>query len=175
MTPTLRVKRLPHAADLPLPAYAQPGDAGMDLRAAIDPDRWVKTWRDGGEMGSPPYSDSLPGSSVPPFLHIFPGDRALIPCGFCFGIPDGFEGQVRPRSGASWRGLSVVLGTVDAGYRGEVFVHVHNIGAESVTITRGDRIAQLVIAPVARAKVEEVEDLDETERGAGGFGSTGSR
>lgn len=105
-----------------------------------------------------------------------PGDIALIPCGFAMAFPDGFEAQVRPRSGLSVKhGISMpnAPGTIDADYRGEVKVPLINLGRESFTIEHGMRIAQMVIAPVARAEIVEVESLDETARGAGGFGSTG--
>jgi dUTP pyrophosphatase len=136
--------------DLPLPAAATPESAGMDLRAA-----------------------------VPDELMLPPGERALVPTGFAVAIPPGFEGQVRPRSGLALRhGISIpnAPGTIDADYRGEVAVLLHNGGKEPFRLRRGERIAQLVIAPIARAQLEEVEssdDLGTTERGPGGFGHTG--
>ncbi|WP_411288882.1 dUTP diphosphatase [Phenylobacterium sp.] len=143
--------RLPHAEGLPLPAYETSGAAGMDLRAAV------------------PEEDPLV---------LRPGARFPVPTGLAFALPQGFEGQVRPRSGlAAKSGITCLNspGTVDADYRGEVKVILVNLGAEDVTIRRGDRIAQLVIAPVVQAVWSEVESLDETVRGPGGFGSTGGR
>jgi len=145
---TVGIEKLAHYDEAhPLPAYETPGSAGMDLRAMLD----------GG-------SETLA-----------PGDRALIPTALRLAIPEGFEGQVRPRSGlALKKGLTVANapGTIDADYRGEVKVILINLGVEAVAISHGDRIAQLVIAPVARAVWAE-GSLDETARGAGGFGSTG--
>jgi len=138
---------LPHGEGLDLPAYATPGAAGCDLRAAI---------------GTP--------------LELPPGGRALIPTGIAVAIPEGFEGQVRMRSGlASSRGLALLNapGTVDCDYRGEIRVILANLGSEAVTLERGDRIAQLVFAPVARARLEKVAELPSTGRNTGGFGSTG--
>jgi dUTP pyrophosphatase len=137
-------------ADLPLPAPATPESAGMDLRAA-----------------------------VPDELLIAPGERVLVPTGFAVAIPPGFEGQVRPRSGLALRhgvGIPNAPGTIDADYRGEVAVLLQNGGAEPFRLRRGERIAQLVIAPIAVAQLEEVQsssDLGETERGPNGFGHTG--
>ncbi|MGH7022699.1 MAG: dUTP diphosphatase [Caulobacteraceae bacterium] len=147
MKPTIQVTRLAHGADLPLPAYESPGAAGMDLRAAVD---------------GP--------------VTLSPGARAAVPTGLAMALPAGFEGQVRPRSGFALRDGVTALnspGTIDADYRGEVKVILVNHGSEPVTIRRGDRIAQLVIAPVVQAEWAEAESLDETGRGAGGFGSTG--
>ncbi|WP_441510008.1 dUTP diphosphatase [Bosea sp. TAF32] len=144
---TVALQRLPHGADLPLPAYETAGAAGLDLRAAI---------------AGP--------------LVLAPGERALIPTGLAMQLPDGFEGQVRPRSGlAAKHGVTVLNapGTVDSDYRGEVKVPLINLGQEAFAIARGDRIAQLVIAPVTHAKLTEVASLEATARGAGGFGSTG--
>ncbi len=144
---TVLLQRLPHGADLPLPAYETAGAAGLDLRAAI---------------------------AEP--LTLAPGARALIPTGLSMQLPGGFEGQVRPRSGLALRHGVTVLnapGTVDSDYRGEVSVVLINHGSESFTVTRGDRIAQLVIAPVSHARLSEVATLGETARGAGGYGSTG--
>lgn len=143
----VRLKRLSHAAGLELPSVATPGSAGVDLAAAIE-----------GE------------------LTIAPGARDIVPTGFSLAIPAGFEGQVRPRSGLALRHGIVVPnspGTIDSDYRGEVKVILLNAGTEPFVIKRGDRIAQLVIAPVATSAFIEVEDLDETERGEGGFGHTG--
>ena len=142
------VKRLPHGADLPLPVYATTNSAGLDLLAAID---------------------------APQILA--PGDRALVPTGLAISLPRGFEAQVRPRSGLALKNGITVLnspGTVDADYRGEVGVVLINLGDEPFEISRGMRIAQMVIAPVAVAVWQEVSDLDNTQRGAGGFGSTGT-
>ncbi len=147
--PVLRFLRLPHARNLPLPAYATAGAAGLDLCAALP---------EGGE------------------LTLAFGERALVPTGFALQLPEGFEAQVRPRSGLAARfGLTVLNspGTVDADYRGEIKVLLIHLGREPVTLRRGDRIAQLVAAPVAQAVVVEAEELDGTARGAGGFGSTG--
>jgi dUTP pyrophosphatase len=149
MTPTIPIRRLPHAEGLPLPAYETGGAAGMDLRAAV--------------------ADDAP-------LVLKPGARDMVPTGLAFAVPAGFEAQVRPRSGlAAKAGITCLNtpGTIDSDYRGEVKVILINLGPEDFTIRRGDRIAQLVIAPVAKATWQEVADLDETSRGAGGFGSTG--
>ncbi|MEE3101887.1 MAG: dUTP diphosphatase [Pseudomonadota bacterium] len=146
----VRVTRLPHHdPDLPLPAYETPGAAGMDLRACFP-------GRDGRERA--------------------PGARLLVPTGLAIALPEGFEAQVRPRSGlALKKGITVANapGTVDSDYRGEVGVILINLGGEPVAIEHGDRIAQLVVAPVVRARWVEAEALDDTARGAGGFGSTG--
>ena len=149
MTPTIPITRLPHAEGLPLPAYETVLAAGMDLRAAV------------------PEHQSLT---------LKPMARAMVPTGLAFAVPAGFEAQVRPRSGlAAKAGITCLNtpGTIDADYRGEVKVILINHGPEAFTIRRGDRIAQLVIAPVVQAQWAEVESLDETVRGAGGFGSTG--
>ena len=151
MTPVVPIVRLPHADGLPLPAYESQLAAGMDLRAAVPRD-------------------------AP--LVLEPGARFPVPTGLAFALPPGFEGQVRPRSGlAAKSGITCLNtpGTIDADYRGEVKVILVNLGQEPVTIARGDRIAQRVIAPVVQASWTEVDSLDETERGAGGFGSTGGR
>jgi len=143
----VRVQRLPHADGLPLPEPASPGSAGVDLRAAI-PEDWV----------------------------LGPGERRLVPTGLVLEIEAGFEAQVRPRSGLALRhGLVVpnAPGTIDSDYRGEVAVILMNLGAEPVTLRRGDRIAQLVVAPVTRVEWEEVAALAATARGGGGFGSSG--
>jgi dUTP pyrophosphatase len=144
----LRVLRLPHAAGMP--AYQSASAAGLDLVAALD-------------------------ETVPAVLA--PGARALVPTGIAIALPDGFEAQVRPRSGLAARHGVTVLntpGTIDADYRGEVMVILVNLGTEPFTVTRGLRIAQLVIAPVVRATVVDAGALDATARGTGGFGSTGS-
>jgi dUTP pyrophosphatase len=143
------LKFLAHGEGLETPAYATAGSAGCDLRAAIEA----------------------------PLL-ILPGGRALVPTGLAVAIPEGYEGQVRIRSGlAHDSGLLVVNapGTIDSDYRGEIRIIVANLGSEPVTLERGERIAQLVFAPVARARFERVADLPKTQRGEGGFGSTGSR
>lgn len=149
--PPVRVHlmRLPHAEGVPAPAYASEGAAGLDLRAAVP-------------------------AEAP--LVLAPGARALVPTGFAIALPEGWEAQVRPRSGLALKAGVTCLnspGTVDSDYRGEVGVILVNHGAEPFTIARGDRIAQLVVAPVSRAVWAEVETLDDTARGAGGFGSTG--
>ena len=151
MIPTVRVVRLAHGADLPLPAYETANAAGMDLRAAVPEGAVV----------------SLP-----------PGGRAAIATGLAIALPKGFEGQVRPRSGLALKsGLTVLNtpGTIDADYRGEVKVILVNLGEAHAEIRRGDRIAQLIVAPVAQAQWAEVASLEDTARGAGGFGSTGKR
>lgn len=154
MTQRLRlpIKRLPGAEapePLPLPSYETDGAAGMDLRAAVrEP------------------------------LTILPGARALVPTGLAIAVPHGYEAQVRPRSGRALRdGLTVLNspGTIDADYRGEVGVILANLGEAAITIERGDRIAQMVVAPVVRAEPEAVDTLPESARGAGGFGHTGDR
>jgi dUTP pyrophosphatase len=143
----LPVQVLPHGEGLELPAYATAGSAGCDLRAAV---------------------------AEP--LVLAPGARALVPTGIAVAIPEGHEGQVRMRSGLAIRhGLTLLNGpgTIDADYRGEIRVILANLGSEPVTLARGDRIAQLVIAPVARARLERADALPETKRHEGGFGSTG--
>jgi dUTP pyrophosphatase len=138
---------LPHAAGLDLPAYATAHAAGMDLCAAVANDMVIE-----------------------------PGKRALVPTGLSMAIPEGYEAQVRPRSGLALKNGITVLnspGTIDADYRGEVQVILANLGTESFTITRGMRIAQMVVAAHARVEWETVSSLPETARGAGGFGSTG--
>jgi dUTP pyrophosphatase len=145
----VRIMRLAHGNDLALPSYQSALAAGIDLLAAVPAD-------------------------TP--LVIAPGARALVPTGIAIALPGGHEGQVRPRSGLAARhGLTVLNapGTIDADYRGEVQVLLVNLGGESVSIPRGMRIAQLVIARVERAKLREVASLDDTPRGSGGFGSTG--
>ncbi|MFO0748854.1 MAG: dUTP diphosphatase [Myxococcota bacterium] len=142
----VEVARLDPADDLALPSYATAGAAGLDLRAAAP-------------------------------VTIEPGRRARVPTGLAIAIPPGWEGQVRPRSGLAWRhGLTVLNapGTIDSDYRGEVQVLLVNLGDSAVTLERGERIAQLVLAPVGRAEVVLVASLDGTARGAGGFGHTGT-
>jgi len=149
MSRQLRIRRLAHAADLPLPRYETAGAAGMDLVAANPPD-------------------------AP--LVIDPLARALVPTGLVFQLEPGFEAQVRPRSGLAFKHGVTVLnapGTIDADYRGEVQVLLVNLGSEPFTVTRGMRVAQLVVAPVLQVEPVEVERVDETPRAAGGFGSTG--
>jgi dUTP pyrophosphatase len=148
--PTLPVVRLPHANGLDLPAYETAGAAGMDLRAAVPEDRP---------------------------LMILPGKRALVPTGLILEIPEGLEGQVRPRSGLAFKHGVTCLntpGTIDWDYRGEVKVLLVNLGDEDFLVTRGMRVAQLVIAPVTRVAIEEQSLAGSTARGAGGFGSTGT-
>lgn len=152
MTPLVRVAWAEGAdRSLPLPDYRTGGAAGADLCAHLGPDQ-----RTSG-------------------LTLRPGERAAVPTGLRFAIPEGFEGQVRARSGLARRGLLLpnAPGTIDADFRGEVLVLLLNVGDEAVTLRHGDRIAQLVIAPVARASFALAESLDDTARGTGGFGSTG--
>lgn len=149
--PLIGILRLPHGAGLPLPAYETEGAAGMDLRASVDADR--------------------------PLL-LQPGRRALVPTGLVFEIPQGFEGQVRPRSGLAFRHGVTCLntpGTIDSDYRGELKVLLVNLGDDLFTVERGARIAQLVVAPVVQAALEERETVAGSVRGAGGFGSTGTK
>ncbi len=144
---TVDVVRLDHGRDLPLPKYATPDSAGMDLLSA--------------EAGD---------------VTLEPGQRAMLATGLAMQLPAGFEAQVRPRSGlAAKHGITVLNtpGTIDADYRGEVKVILINLGDAPVTLARGDRIAQMIIAPVTQGVWREVDDLDSSERGAGGFGSTG--
>jgi dUTP pyrophosphatase len=144
------IVQLDHARGLPLPAYETAGAAGMDLRAAV------------------PEGEALT---------LAPMARAMVPTGLSFAVPQGFEAQVRPRSGlAAKSGITCLNtpGTIDADYRGEVKVILINLGEDAFVIRRGDRIAQLVIAPVVQAAWQAVESLEETARGAGGFGSTGA-
>jgi len=146
----LRIMRLPHAADLPLPAYQSELAAGLDLVAAVPADAPVI---------------------------IAPGERAMIPTGIAIALPPGVEGQVRPRSGLALRHGVTVLnspGTVDADYRGEVHVILVNFGREPFTVSRTERIAQLVIGTTMQGVICEVANLDETTRGVRGFGSTGT-
>jgi dUTP pyrophosphatase len=149
--PRIPVRRLDHGRDLPLPSYQTKDSAGMDLLAACGEDEKII---------------------------VNPGTRVLVATGLSLQIPHGYEGQVRPRSGLAVKfGITVLNapGTIDADYRGEVKVALVNLGSEPFEITRGMRIAQLVIAPVSRAILEETEALDDTARGTGGFGSTGVR
>jgi dUTP pyrophosphatase len=149
MSIEVQITRLPHGHDLPLPAYQSVQAAGLDLLAAVDAPLTLK-----------------------------PRERALIPTGLAIALPDGHEAQVRPRSGlAAKQGVTVLNspGTIDADYRGEIKVALINLGHEPVEIARGMRIAQMVIAPVTHARLREVATLSETPRGAGGFGSTGSK
>ena len=142
---SVQVKRLPHGAGLPLPAYATAGAAGMDVVSAES-------------------------------VTIAPGARHAVATGLALAIPEGYEVQVRPRSGLALKhGITVpnTPGTIDSDYRGELKVILINHGAEPFVIARGDRVAQLVLAPVVQAAWDEVAELDATERGAGGFGSTG--
>ncbi|HSJ39591.1 MAG TPA: dUTP diphosphatase, partial [Xanthobacteraceae bacterium] len=146
----VRITRLTHGDDLPLPSYQTAHAAGLDLLAAV--------------------------STATPLI-IAPGERDLVPTGLAIALPEGYEAQVRPRSGLAARhGLTILNapGTIDADYRGEIQVLLVNLGNAPVTITRGMRVAQLVVAPVVRAQILEVATLDKTERGSGGFGSTGS-
>jgi dUTP pyrophosphatase len=141
----IRVKRLDHGAGLPMPAYATSGAAGMDICAAES-------------------------------LTLRAGKRHAVATGFAFAIPDGYEVQVRPRSGLALKhGITCLNtpGTIDSDYRGEVKVILANLGEEDFVINTGDRIAQIVVAPVTQGIMVEVEALDDTERGTGGFGSTG--
>lgn len=148
MTVSVQIQRLAHGADLPLPAYQSRDAAGFDLLAAVESE-----------------------------IILLPGACAMVPTGLAMAIPRGFEGQVRPRSGlAAKNGVTVLNtpGTVDADYRGEVKVILINHGIEPFPVSRGMRIAQMIIAPVLQAVLVEVGSLDETERGSGGFGSTGT-
>lgn len=143
----IQFKKLPHAEDLPLPSYESEYAAGMDVRAALDEP-----------------------------MELAPGSRRLIPTGLKMALPEGYEAQIRPRSGLAYRNGITMLntpGTIDADYRGEVKVLAVNLGEEPFVIHHGDRVAQMVIAPVTQARIEEVENLSETERAEGGFGSTG--
>ena len=144
---TVKFRRLSHAKDLALPSYASAGAAGLDIVAAVDQSICLK-----------------------------PGARAAIPTGFSMSIPSGYEAQIRPRSGLALKhGVTIANapGTIDSDYRGEIKIILLNSGKRSFTISRGMRIAQMVLAAVATMKPIEADDLDETERAAGGFGSTG--
>ena len=143
----VRIKRHPQADDLPLPAYMSEGASGMDLPACVDEP-----------------------------VEIPPGERRLIPTGLSISLPLGYEAQIRPRSGLALKHGVTLLntpGTIDSDYRGEIRVILANLGDSTFTVRRGDRIAQMVIARVERAELQVVEDIDETERDAGGFGHTG--
>ena len=143
----IKVKRLKHNKDIPLPAYESEGSSGLDIRAAVEESVVLK-----------------------------PGRIRLIPTGLAISVPSGFEVQIRPRSGLALRhGIGMVNspGTIDADYRGEIGLVLINWGGKPFTINRGDRIAQMVISRVTRAEVTEVDNLDETPRGSGGFGHTG--
>jgi dUTP pyrophosphatase len=145
----VRLRRFPHAEDLPLPTYETKGSAGMDLRAAVP-------------EGEP--------------MTLAPDARALVPTGFAIALPEGYEAQVRPRSGLALKHGVTCLnspGTIDSDYRGEVGVILINHGQAPFVIKRGERIAQMIVSPVVQSSWLEVETLDETARGAGGFGSTG--
>ena len=145
----VNITQLPHGRDLPLPAYATSHSAGVDLMAATHGDIVLK-----------------------------PMERQLIPTGIAIALPDGYEAQIRPRSGLALKhGISLVNtpGTIDADYRGEIKILLINLGQESFVVTRGMRIAQMVVAPVSRVGWQQVESLDETARSDGGFGSTGKR
>jgi dUTP pyrophosphatase len=147
----LQILRLPHGVDLPLPSYQSVHAAGLDLFAAVP-------------------------AAAP--LMLLPRGRGLVPCGIAIALPHGFEGQVRPRSGlAAHHGVTVLNtpGTIDPDYRGEVMVILVNLGTESFVVTRGMRIAQLIIAPVVHVRIVETSVIDVTPRGAGGFGSTGAQ
>lgn len=141
------IEKMPHAEDLPLPGYSSKEAAGMDLRAALSKEMTLK-----------------------------PGERALIPTGLKMVLPIGYEAQIRPRSGLAYKhGITMLNspGTIDSDYRGEIKVLAINHGKEKFSINHGDRIAQMVIAPVTQAIISEVEQVGTTERGKGGFGSTG--
>lgn len=147
--PRVAVKRLPHAEGLPLPTYATAGAAGADVCAALP-------------EGAP--------------LTLALGARFAVPTGFAFAVPPNWELQIRPRSGLALKEGVTILntpGTLDSDYRGELFVLLVNLNNNPVTLRRGDRIAQLILAPAPQGRFEEVADLDQTARGAGGFGSTG--
>jgi dUTP pyrophosphatase len=146
----LDIRQLPHAAGLPLPSYQSAHAAGLDLLAAVP--------------------DNAP-------LVLAPGKHAMVPTGLAIALPQGFEAQVRPRSGlAAKHGVTVLNspGTIDADYRGEIQVILINHGPEPFAIRRGERIAQMVIAPVVQVRLNTVDSLPDTSRGSGGFGSTGS-
>ena len=142
------IMRLPHGADLPLPEYATPDSAGVDLLAAVSED-----------------------------VSLAPGERTLIPTGIALSLPRGYEAQIRPRSGLALKnGLTLLNtpGTIDADYRGEIGIILANLGQESFVVERGMRIAQMVVAPASQVSWNAVESLGDSERGAGGFGSTGT-
>ena len=145
----VKLQQLQHGAGQPLPEYATAQSAGMDLLAAVDAD-----------------------------MVLAPMQRALVPTGIAIALPEGYEAQIRPRSGLALKhGISLVNtpGTIDADYRGEIKVLIINLGNENFTVTRGMRIAQMVVAPFSRAEWQQADSLDDTARGAGGFGSTGTQ
>jgi len=147
LSPIIKIKRLANGAGIDLPAYATSGAAGMDICAANDADIMLEA-----------------------------GERCAVPTGFAMAIPDGFEAQIRPRSGLALKhGISIANapGTIDSDYRGEIAVIIINLGSAPFTIARGMRIAQMGIAPVTRGQFTEVDELDDSDRGVGGFGSTG--
>ena len=149
MSVTVRVKRLPHGEGLPLPSYQSKHAAGLDIVAGV------------------PEAEPV---------ELLPGERALIPTGLALELPPGYEAQVRPRSGLALKHGVTLLnspGTIDSDYRGELLVILVNHGIEPFLVRRGDRIAQLVVAPVAHVEIAAVDELGATERGQGGFGSTG--
>ncbi|KAB0536877.1 dUTP diphosphatase [Pseudochrobactrum algeriensis] len=149
--PKLGIVRLEHAAGLDLPAYETSGSAGVDLRAAVPEDRQIV---------------------------LLPGRRTLVPTGLIFELEEGYEAQIRPRSGLAFKhGITCLNtpGTIDSDYRGEVKVLLINLGDDDFRIERGMRIAQAVISPVVQVEIEERSEVGETERGAGGFGSTGHK
>ncbi len=146
-TVNVLIKQLPGSEDLPLPRYMTPHAAGMDLYAAVSDD-----------------------------IVLTPGERALVPAGIAIALPEGFEAQIRPRSGLAIKNGITLLnapGTIDADYRGEIKIIMANLGQEPFTIRRNERIAQMVVAPVVTATLSAVENLPETERNSGGFGHTG--
>ncbi len=146
-TADVLIKQLPGSEDLPLPRYMTPHAAGMDLYAAVPED-----------------------------IILAPGERALVPAGIAIALPEGSEAQIRPRSGlAAAHGLTLLNapGTIDSDYRGEIKIILANLGQKPFTIRRGERIAQMIIAPVVTARLRAVDDLPETGRGSGGFGHTG--
>jgi len=148
MSVSVQITRLPHGLDLPLPDYATPHSAGMDLLAAVDAPQTLE-----------------------------PGERCIVPTGIAIALPEGYEAQIRPRSGLAFKNGITGLnspGTIDADYRGEIGVILVNHGSEAFYIERGMRIAQMVIAAYETARWQEVDSLDETTRGTGGFGSTGT-
>ncbi len=157
----VRCKRMGDVA-VEMPRYARDGDAGMDLRAAVR------------EEDNPAGCCWIIRHSVR-YLLVDDGARALVPVGWAFEIPPGYEGQVRPRSSMTKAGIYCAFGTIDSGYRGEVKVHIENRSGDDFLIRTGDRIAQIVFAPVASVLLQEADELEASERGDGGFGSTGIR
>ena len=147
MRPMVKIMRLPHGTDLPLPSYETKGSAGLDLRAACQDN-----------------------------INLSPQNSTLIPTGFAMALPPSYEAQIRPRSGlAAKYGITLLNtpGTIDSDYRGEIKIILINLGSEDVLIERGDRIAQMIIAPCCQAQLLQTQTLDDTQRGTGGFGSTG--